>query len=1035
MKHLPLPNELFRTINSLNICQVIPTVRGCRGGIKRRRSIAVIATHRNGPLTYEHKQTSGLGVNKNNLVIIKCRPNYVHVQPTKIMLGVLNAQSARNKVDRIHDVIIEHDIDILALTETWLTSAKKDEFFVKSLAISGYKLYSVPRKGNKGYGGVAILYKSNLQVNARSSANGGETFEYCEILFQNDSKCLNVVVMYRPPPSKKNKFTTNMFINEFNTFMLDRLDSAGELVLVGDLNFHLDKPSDPESKRVLSLLESLHFTQNVSSATHRSGHILDVVITRDNEHVLQDLTVSDMISDHNLVLCRIHHPKPSPIRVTVTTRKMRDINMADIQQELESLAIPSDHDVVILTDHYNQSLTSILDHHAPAREKTITIRPSQPWFSDDIHRAKCEKRKLERRWRRTRLTIHKEMYCKSVVAYNKMLDSAQAKFYNNKIAECGNDSKAVSHVMKEILQQKKEVKLPIHSSAKDLANRFAHFFEDKVSNIRAGFPDMNYPCDFHVPLPECSFTEFSSISEVELQRIVMKSPSKGCSLDPLPTRMVKQVMGPLLPLMTTLINSSLTSGDVPENMKVARVSPLLKKPSLDSEHLQNYRPVSNLSFLSKLLEKVVAFKLQSYMDTHGLNDPTQSAYRTGHSTETALARVQNDLLCTIDKHGVAILVLLDLSAAFDTVDHNVLLDRMHSLLGIGGTVLRWFRSYLTGRTQQVQIHDALSVVIFLLFGVPQGSVLGPILFLIYMLPLSHLIQSHGLHMQSYADDTQLYLAFQNPKNADEVHNGCIKIERCLADIHAWMTNNKLKLNNDKTEIMLFGTKSSLADVNITSLEVAGTRVHVSDGPVRNLGVLLDNSLSMSSQVNRMVQSACFHLRNIGQVRNKLTESSTKSLVQSLVISRLDYGNSLLCGLPIDLVTKLQLVQNKAARLITLTKKRDHITPVLCRLHWLPVDVRINFKVLLIVYKAMHGLAPQYIRELLNEYQPTRQLRSSCHSMLQIPKTKTVRYGDRAFFAYAPKIWNMLPLYIRQSDTISCFKSRLKTHYFKLKYHH
>jgi len=186
-------------------------------------------------------------------------------------------------------------------------------------------------------------------------------------------------------------------------------------------------------------------------------------------------------------------------------------------------------------------------------------------------------------------------------------------------------------------------------------------------------------------------------------------------------------------------------------------------------------------------------------------------------------------------------------------------------------------------------------------------------------------------------------------------------------------------------------------------------------------------------VKRVVQTGCLHLRNIGQVRNKLTESSTKSLVQSLVISRLDYGNSLLCGLPIDLVTKLQLVQNKAARLVTLTKKRDHVTPVLCRLHWLPVDVRIDFKVLLMVYKALHGLAPYYIRELLNDYQPTRQLRSSSNIMLQIPRTRTVRYGDRAFSAYAPKIWNILPLHVRQSDTISSFKSRLKTHYFKLKY--
>jgi len=497
--------------------------------------------------------------------------------------------------------------------------------------------------------------------------------------------------------------------------------------------------------------------------------------------------------------------------------------------------------------------------------------------------------------------------------------------------------------------------------------------------------------------------------------------------------MVKKVINSLLPLMTKLINSSLESGTVPDSMKVARISPLLKKPSLNCEELNSYRPVSNLSFLSKLLEKVVTKRLQAYMDLHGLYDPTQSTYRTGHSTETALTKVQNDLLCTIDKHGVAILVLLDLSAAFDTVDHDVLLDRMHSLLGIGGTVLKWFGSYLTGRRQQVQIHDALSGMILLLFGVPQGSVLGPILFLIYMLPLCHLIYTYGLQMHSYADDTQIYLAFSNPKDANVVHQECTKVEQCLADIHVWMTNNKLKLNNAKTEIMLFGTKSSLDKVDITSIEVAGTRVCIAEGPVRNIGVELDSTLSMTSQVNRIVQSASFHLRNIGQVRTRLTETATKSLVQSLVISRLDYGNSLLCGLPHELMNKLQSVQNKAARMITLTKRREHITPVLKRLHWLPVDVRIDFKVLLLVYKALNGLAPQYIRDLLHKYQPTRQLRSSSCDMLQTPKSRTVRYGDRAFSVYAPKIWNVLPFQIKQSVSVSCFKSRLKTHFFKLKY--
>ena len=358
----------------------------------------------------------------------------------------------------------------------------------------------------------------------------------------------------------------------------------------------------------------------------------------------------------------------------------------------------------------------------------------------------------------------------------------------------------------------------------------------KVSMIHAGFHDTNQQCDFQIPHVECSFTDFSPVTENELRSIVMKSPTKGCSLDPLPTRMVKHVMTSLIPLMTALINSSLASGDIPDSMKVAKVSPLLKKPSMDSEDLKSCRPVSNLSFLSKLLERVVAKKLQSYMDTHGLYDPTQSAYRTGHSTESALTKVQNDLLCTIDKHGVSILVMLDLSAAFDTVDHDVLLDRMHTLLGIDGTVLKWFRLYLTCRTQQIQINDALSVIVFLLFGVPQGSVLGPILFLVYMLPLRHLIHSHGLQMHSYADDTQIYLAFNNPKDAVSIQQECTKMELCLADIHTWMTSNKLKLNNDKTEIILFGTKSAINNINIASLEVAGVRVQLSEGPVKNLGV-------------------------------------------------------------------------------------------------------------------------------------------------------------------------------------------------------
>ena len=248
-----------------------------------------------------------------------------------------------------------------------------------------------------------------------------------------------------------------------------------------------------------------------------------------------------------------------------------------------------------------------------------------------------------------------------------------------------------------------------------------------------------------------------------------------------------------------------------------------------------------------------------------------------------------------------------------------------------------------------------------------------------------------------------------------------------------MTINKLKLNSDKTEIKLFGTKHSLSCINIPSLNVAGTCVTITEGPIRNLGVMMDSLLSMSSLVGKMIQSACFHIRNIGTVRKMLTESSTKTLVHSLVMSRLDYGNSLLCGVPNELIQRLQRVQNKAARLVTLTSGRAHITPVLKSLHWLPITARVQYKVLLLVYKALAGLAPQYIRELITEHQPVRQLRSSMQGLLKVPRSKLITVGDRAFSIYAPKAWNGLPTHVRQSCTVEQFKVNLKTHLFNTAY--
>ena len=753
---------------------------------------------------------------------------------------------------------------------------------------------------------------------------------------------------------------------------------------------------------------------------------------RDTDNLVQEVQVGDMITDHHLLLCNVHHPKPHLQKTKIITRAFRSINLPSFRTDIsQGLGDPDDNlSVTDLMDIYDTQLTNVLNKHAPPKEKSIVIRPQQPWFSDDLHRAKSEKRKAERLWRRTGLTVHREIFKEERDKYNKLLESSKVSYYNQRIIDCGQDSKAMSQTMNELLFRQKVSKLPEHSSAEELANRFSCFFKEKIDKIRDNLPDCS---DINLEIaqspPISTLNVLRNTTEEEVWKIICKSPAKSCMLDPIPTWLIKESRSELLPVMTNIINSSLRSSQVPKSMKSAIVTPLLKKSTLDPDILKNYRPVSNLSYISKLLERVVAGRLTDYMTENNLHEHLQSAYKPGHSTETALVKVQNDILTSIDQHGVVILVMLDLSAAFDTIDHDILFSRMENTLGITGQALAWFKSYLSGRTLRIKIDKSFSELQDILWSVPQGSVLGPLLFLIYLLPLGKLIRKHGLELHIYADDTQLYLAIK-PITQQAVDIGVARLEGCLTDIYTWMSQNQLKLNADKTEVLVLGTPKQRAKISVPSISVNGEIVKILNIPIGNLGSVFDPSMNMAAHVSKAVKSANYHLRNIGRIRKYLTAESTKGAVISLVTSRFDYCNGLLCGIPEELICKLQRVQNNAARVITLTKKYDHITPVLKELHWLPVRKRIEFKILLLAYKCLHGTAPSYLREMLKEYVPPRTLRSTSKNLLCEPRTNMKTYGDRSFSACAPKLWNQLPNNIRAAGSVAIFKRQLKTHLFK-----
>ena len=269
--------------------------------------------------------------------------------------------------------------------------------------------------------------------------------------------------------------------------------------------------------------------------------------------------------------------------------------------------------------------------------------------------------------------------------------------------------------------------------------------------------------------------------------IIRGSNSKSCSLDAIPTKLLKDSLDTMLPYISKLANLSLANGVFPDIFKRALIRPLLKKPQLDANDYSSYRPIANLSFLSKTLERIVASQLCTYLEQSNLLPNFQSAYRRNHSTETAILKVVNDIQRSLDDQKEVVLVLLDLSSAFDTLDHSILLDRLHSRYGISDIALKWLISYLRDRSQSVVVGDASSSERHLLYGVPQGSVLGPLLFALYFAPLEDIIHAHGLTCMFYADDTQLYIML-DPKSKGI---SLTSLQSCHNDIFHWLSLNKL----------------------------------------------------------------------------------------------------------------------------------------------------------------------------------------------------------------------------------------------------